>query len=219
MTAPPRLVTPDLIEDVCIDVLTRRHPEHLAALERDRGLAPQTIQRLKTVNLLAAHNISLREDTPPAVLLGVFGAPKWTRNTDPGWDLEWDLMIEVRVIGKGRADTLKRRGWYSMTVAECLLQRVPRHQDFLWKIEPKDLDLANGTTIEDNPRVFASGTLAFTVATGRAMQLRGLPPDDTTIPPGTPGGAPVTPYAPPEPWPDVTSHEVEVDLVSFNQED
>lgn len=187
--------------------------------ERDRNLAPQTIERLRKVDLLTASNIALREDTPPVVLLGIFGAPTWERNVDLGWDLVWDLAVEVRVIGKSRADTLKRRGWYAMTVAECLLQRLPRgNGKLISTLEPIDLDLVNGTTEEANARVFGKSQMSFKVGTVSAVALRALPPDDTTIPPGTPGGAPVTPYAAPESFPAVASHEVPVDLVPTDQE-
>jgi hypothetical protein len=204
------LITPDVIEDACIDLLERRHPEHLAELERERGLDPQTIERLKTIDLLIGDGVRLREDKPPVALLGIFGtdnAPE--RDKNGRLTFVWTLAVQVTAVGTNRRDVIKRRGWYAMTVAECIAGRLPRHADPIDAIALVDVDFTNGTTtIDKRPRTVGEAQLLFSVRVRESMDLQALPPDDSPLPPGSPGGPPADPYTPPEPWPvasDVTS--------------
>jgi hypothetical protein len=203
------LVTPDVIEDAAIDVLERLHIEHLAKFERDRGLAARTIEKLQTVDLLIGDGIRLREDKPPAALLGVFGtdrAPE--RDKNHRLTFIWTLAVQVTVVGTNRRDVIKRRSWYAMTVAECLLERLPRHADPIDTLELLDVDFTNGRTTDARPRTVGEAQILLSVRIRESMDLTDLPPSDTPLEPGTPGGPPAEPYTPPEPWPlasDVTS--------------
>lgn len=198
------LVTPDVIGQACIDVLKRRHVEHLAKLERQVGLAARTIEPLKTIDWLAGEGFRLKDDTPPAVLLGVFGVSEQPeRQKDGTLMFLWTLAAEVTVLGINRADTLKRRDWYTMTVAECLMLRVPRHAEPIDSLVLLDVELANGEA--DDQRTVGESRLMFDVRVRQTMDLTALPPDDTSLPPGSPGGPPLDPYAPPVDWPGVRS--------------
>lgn len=206
------LVTPDVIEDACIDVLDRRHPEHLAKLERERGLAPETIERLATVGLLIAEGVRLREDKPPAALLGLFGtdnAPERDKNDQ--LTFVWTMAVQIVALGTNRRDVIKRRGWYTMTVAECLLARLPRAAEPVDALRLIDVDFTNGRTTEQRARTVGEGQLLFSVRVRESMDQRVLPADDTPLEPGTPGGPPAEPYTPPEPWPPATDVHSDTD--------
>lgn len=206
------LVTPDVIEDACIDVLDRRHPEHLAKLERERGLAPETIERLATVGLLIAEGVRLREDKPPAALLGLFGTDNVPERDKHGQlTFVWVLAVQIVAVGTGRRDVIKRRSWYAMTVAECLLQRLPRHADPVDTLELIDVDFTNGRTTEERPRTVGEAQLLFRVRARASLGLNDLPPDDTALAPGSPGGPPAAPYTPPVPPAEITSVHSDVD--------
>lgn len=203
----PRLVTPDLVEDQCIEVLWRRHPEHLAALERDRELAPETIERLKTVDILVGEGFRLREDKPPAVLLGLFGfADRPTPDAERRLTMRWTLALEVTVVGTNRRDTVKRRGWYTMTVVECLLARLPRDVEIVDTLELADIDFVNAVDRADKQaRTLGQARVLFDVTTREGLQLHALPPDNSPLPPGSPGGPPEEPYTPPVLYPPIAN--------------
>lgn len=206
-----RLLTPDVVEDTLIDILRRRHIEHLAALERDRGLNPRTIEPLKTIDRLAGSGVRLREDKPPVLLLGLFGTSSVTRSrsrntpaSQPVLDMDWELHMQLVVVGVDRRDTIKRRGWYAMTIIECLLQRVPLDQDVIDQIVFTGQDFSNGIETGTSARTVGEAQLTFTVTTKAAVGFRYLPPDDTTLTPGTPGAAPAASYDDPVPWPEAS---------------
>lgn len=200
---PPRLITPDLIEDAVIDLVERRHPEHLAALERDRSV-PVHIEPFRTVDLLAGEGFRLAEDDPPCVLVGIFGADREPTRT-PKRTLDFDLTLaaEITVVGAHRRDTIKRRGWYTMTFIECLLARLPRHAEPVDGIQLLDFDFVNGLTREEDARTVGTATLIFGVTVRDGLNLALLPPDDSPLAPGSPGGPPASTYTPPVPWPRV----------------
>jgi hypothetical protein len=200
------LVTPDVIEAACIDLLDRRHPEHLAALEVERGLAAQTIERLRTIDLLIGEGVRLREDKPPVALLGIFGteAPP-DRDKNGRLTFNWILAVQIVVVGVDRRDTIKRRGWYAMTIGQCIAGRLPRHADPVDAIALIDVDFTNGRSQEERPRTVGEAQLMFSVRVRESMDLMSLPPDDSPLPPGSPGGPPAAPYTPPEPWPTASS--------------
>lgn len=196
------LVTPDLITDACIAILETKHDEHLAALERQRSLAPQTIQPLATVDLLAAGGVRLREHKPPAALLAIFGVlepPELQK--DGTLAFAWYLAVQIVVVGQDAEDTLRRRDWYSMTVAECLLSRLARDTDLVDQLRLTDVDFQNGTTDEARARTVGEAQLSFRVVARETLDTHVLPSATTVIPAGTPGGPPETPYDPPVPWP------------------
>lgn len=198
------LVTPDLIEDPCLEVLRTLHRQHLAKLERERGLPPRTIQPLQTVDLLIGEGVRLREDKPPVALLGLFGterAPERDKNGSLTFD--WTLAVQIVTVGTDRRDVIKRRGWYAMTVAECLMQRLPRHAEPVDALELLDVDFTNGRTQDQRPRTVGEAQLLLGVRVRASLSLDDLPSADTDWPPGTPGGPPADDYTPPEPWPHV----------------
>lgn len=210
---PPRLITPDLITATCIDVLGRRHPEHLAALERDRGLPARKIERLATVDELTGEGNRQRGDQLPAVLIGTFGTANTpTVTSRRKVTFEWAIAAEVWVFGTNRADTLRRRDWYALTVAECLLQRLPRHAEPVDALELLDIDFAAGAgKVGGREGSLAHAQLLFSVLTRDAIDLDGLPTDDSTLPPGSPGGPPGDTYTPPVPWPQVADAHTQID--------
>lgn len=207
-----RLVTPDQPELACIDVLGDRHSEHLAALERQLGLEPETIERLATVGLLK-NTESLEPTSLPAVRLAMTGlADEPERVTDRGrtsLSLPWRLEVDILAMGRDPVDAMQRVRWLAMTVAECLLQRLPRRSD---PVERLDLDGCDLETISDSGHNLGHAELQFTVLLADALTVTGgLPADTGEHEPGTPGGPPATPYDPLEPWPDGLDVELDID--------
>lgn len=195
------LITPDVIEEQCIDVIKTLHCEHLAKLASDRSLTGR-IEDFKTVDLLIGSGVRLRDDKPPVLLLGVFGTDrKPERSKDGTLVFDWTLAVQITTIGTGRSDVIKRRAWYAMTAAECLLQRLPRHAEPVDSLELLDVDFTNGTTQEDRPRTVGEAQLLFSVRVRQTLSLNDLPPADTELEPGSPGGPPESCTAEPEPWP------------------
>lgn len=197
-----KLVTPDLVSDACITVLEDYQHFHLAPFEAERGLAARTIEPLKTIDVLAGEGFRLRQDRPPAALLGVFGTSSAPENTKNGLTFVWTLAVEVTVVGTDRRDVLKRRDWYTMLVAECLLQRLPRIAAPVDVLELADVQLVNGAD-EGRQSVVAEGRLLFDVTVRQSLEPRA--PYDVTLPPGSPGGPPEDPYDPPVALPAVAS--------------
>lgn len=190
------LTTPDQVEDVVIDVLRRRHAEHLAKLERQHGLAPETLERYATVSHLASDEAQARlsTDVLPAVLIGVVGSGGVPDlNEYDKLNVPMTLAAQVTVMGNKRRDTLRRRDWMAWTTIECVVQRVPRHGP----IDSVTLTDWEPVTQSDAQRILAEARIVFTVTVADAVTVRGgLPPDDTPWPPGGPNGAPATPYDP-----------------------
>lgn len=198
------LITPDQVEDVFIDVLRRRHPEHLAKLERQLALDPQTLERYATVTHLGADeaNARLSTDTLPAALVGVIGSggPPETNEYDK-LNVPMLVAVQVTVMGQRRRDTLRRRDWMAWTTIEAVLQRVPRHGP-IDSIRLTDWEPVSQT---DSQRILAEARIVFTVTVGDVLTVvGGLPPDDTPWPSGGPNGPPTTPYEPPLPGPAAT---------------
>lgn len=198
------VITPDQVEDVFIDVLKRRHPEHLAKMERQLGLDPQTLERFVTVSHLASDeaNARLSTDVLPAALVGVIGSAATPEvNEYDKLDVPMLVAVQVTVMGQRRRDTLRRRDWTAWTTIEAVLQRVPRHGP----INTVALTDWEPVAQTDAQRVLAEARIVFTVTVGDALTVvGGLPPDDTPWPVGGPNGAPATPYEPPAPAPVAT---------------
>lgn len=122
-----RLVLPYDVEGVFLDVLKRRHPEHLQKVERLRGKTAGTYEEFVTmVRMSDAGAVRLAGDTVPALLLGVIGAPTWARNEEGKVDAIFQLGMQVTVMGEKRRDTIFRRDVMAWTTTECVYQRVPR---------------------------------------------------------------------------------------------
>lgn len=220
-----RLVTPDQIEQACIELLGGtfdadgnrvtwgRLVEHLAALERELGLQPQTIERPATVDLLADDERHLARDELPAILLSVeeLNEPP-TRELDGRREtlkLTWRMEIEVLDQGASRADAKQRVRWLAMTVVECLYQRLQRRAQ---PLESLDLDSLRFEIHGKSPAL-GRATINFVLVVPDSITLRGgLPVDaDETPPAGEPGGPPATPYDEPAPWP-AGPHDLVVDV-------
>jgi hypothetical protein len=205
------LVTPDAVEDLLVDVIRRRHPEHLAKLERERGLDPETLERYRTVSHMAAEGTDARlsGDVLPACLLGVIGtAGEPTMTEDNRLNVALQLGMQVSVLGQRRRDTLRRRDWTAWTTIECVLQRVPRSGPVA-SIRLTDYEPVEQT---DEQRVLAEARVVFTVTVADMLAvIGGLPVDTTPWPPGGPLGPPATPYEPPAPAPDVAEVTYTID--------
>jgi hypothetical protein len=199
------LITPDQIEDVFVDVIARRHPEHLAKFERRRGLDAQTLERYRTVTQLAADDAQARlaGDTLPACLLGVIGSAGEPQTTElDQLNVPMSVAMQVSVMGQRRRDTLRRRDWMAWTTIECVLQRVPRNGPVA-SIRLTDWEPVEST---DSQRILAEARVVFTVTVADMVTVvGGLPRDDTPWPAGGPNGPPVAPYDAPADRPAVTA--------------
>lgn len=196
----PRLVVPYDVEGEIVDVIQRRHPEHLAKAERLRGVPERTFQTLATVVRMSdAQAIRLGGDTLPAVLLGVIGIPDFVRNEDDGFDAVFTLGMQVTVLGQRRRDVIMRRDVTAFTVIECLHQRLPRGREgFVNSLQLTDYEpLADGT----EQRTVGDVRMVWEIGVANVLSITGyLPADDSEWPPES-GGAPDEPYTPPEPLP------------------
>lgn len=200
------LICPDEIEDLIVDVIRRRHPEHLAKLERQRGKQPETYTRYQTVSHMAsgAADARISGDTLPACLLGIIGTASTPIGTEnDGLNVSLQLAMQISVLGNRRRDTLRRRDVLAWTTIECVLQRVPRTGPVasirLVDVEPVEE--------RDEPRILAEARVIFEVTVADMVTVvGGLPSDDTPWPPGGPGGPPPDgePYEPPVELPEAT---------------
>jgi len=195
----PRLVLPYDVEGVFVDVVGRRHPEHLAAAERRRGEAPRTYQPFVTVVRMSdAAAVRLAGDTLPALLLGIIGAPDFRRNEVDGIDAVFQLGMQVTVMGQRRRDTLLRRDVMAWTLVECIYARVPR-RGIVNSVALTDYEPLSES---DNQRTLGDARLVWEVGVANVLSITGgLPADDQTWPPEA-GGPPVEPYDPIDPRPE-----------------
>jgi hypothetical protein len=192
------LITPDVVEDVLLDIVRRRHPEHLAKLERQLGLTLETLERYRTVSHMASDEAqgALSGDTLPAILLAVIGgdgAP--VRTEEDKLNVAMLVAVQVSVIGQRRRDTLRRRDWMTWTTIECLLERTPRRGP----IDSIRLVDWEPVAQSEAKRILAESRLVFSVSVADAVTVvGGLPADDTPWPSGGPNGPPTAPYVPPD---------------------
>lgn len=193
------LLIPHDIEGVILDVLKRRHVEHLAKLERQRALNPQTFQPFVTiVRMSDAQSLRLAGDTLPALLLGVIGAPTFERNEDDGIDAVYQLGMQITVEGQKRGDTLLRRDVMAWTAIECMYQRVSRRGP----INSVRLTDYEPLSEADSQRTIGDARLIWEVGVANVLTIaRGIPADDSEWP-AEAGGAPAAPYDPLEPLPE-----------------
>lgn len=204
------LITPDLVEQACISTLRATHAQHLAALERQLGLVPETVERLETVDLLAGDDQRLAFDLLPAVLLSIGGAAEQPERdvVDGGREalaFPWRMDMDVVALGADRTDAMLRVRWLGMTVAECLLQRMARRNA---PVESLTLTGIDFEVIGATGSALARAELTWTVLVPDSLTVRGhgLPVYQvpTTPAPGQPGGPPGTDYQLPVPWPQAT---------------
>lgn len=204
------LVTPDMVETAMLNVLAR-HPEHLAALERQLGLEPQTIERLNTIRVIDDGDQRVASDAMPWVGLGITGfadEPERTTTSDGRVSLSipWRVEVQVLAFGKDGPDAMQRIRWTAMTVAECLQQRLPRLsapvEAMTWLGSDFFTEGSAGSTLARAEMTF--GVLVTDSLTVIGQQL----PPEGDIPAGTPGGPPASPYAVPVPYPDAEEIDV-----------
>lgn len=204
------MILPVDITNVFVAVLRRRHQEHLAALERERGLKVGTFKR-PTFEVMARPGGRTRDQKGPIVLVGVIVPLNQQTEADGSVTVTWQVLIEVHAEGRARdrADLVLRRDAIAWTVAECVLQRIPRSGQPIDAID--FVDAAHGDAPSDVAgEVTASAVLDFDVTIRDAFSVNGLPVDDTPLPPGSPGGPPATPDSPAVPWPQIGSISDEI---------
>lgn len=200
MTDSP-LILPHDVEDVIIDVLKRRHPEHLAKAERLRGKRAKTFEQFNTVTRMSdAQAIRLDGDTLPALLLGVIGAPSFVRNESEGVDAVLQLGMQVTVMGQKRGDTLLRRDVLAWTAIECMYQRIPR-RGVIRSVELIDFEPLSEVGQE---RTIGDARMVWEVGVANMLSITGYLPADDSDWPAEGGGPPGDPYTPPEDLPEAT---------------
>lgn len=195
-----RLVLPYDVEQVLVDTIDRRHQEHLAKCERERGVKPRTFQKYATVVRMSdAGALRLSGDTVPACLLGVIGVPTFRRNEDNGYDATYQVGMQVTVMGKNRRDTLLRRDVMAWTTVECLIQRTPRDSDAL--VHAVRLTDYEPLAESDTQRTLGDARMVFEVQVNGVLTVGGFLPADGRDWPADAGGAPAEPYDPVAPRP------------------
>jgi hypothetical protein len=203
------LILPFDVEGAIVSVIDRHHAEHLAKLERLRGLQPRTFEPFATVVRMAdATGVRLSGDTVPALLLGIIGAPILTRNEDDKIDAVFQLGMQITAMGEKRRDTILRRDVYAWTVVELVYQRLPRGRDAICNsVRLVDYEPVSES---ETQRTLADARLVWEIGVKDILAITGfLPPDDLPVPPNE-GGPPDDPYTPPVPVP-VTAVTVEID--------
>lgn len=192
------LVLPHDVEGLIVQTVTDHHKEHLAKVERLRGMQPRTLRAFATITRMSdAQGVRLSGDSLPSVLFGIIGAPTWTRNESEGVDAVFQMGCEVTVRGQRRSDTLMRRDVMAFSLIECLYQRVPRGRgNLLNSIQLTDYEPVSDAT---DQRTIGQARMIWEVGAANVLSITGfLPPADVEWPPEA-GGAPVDPYIPPEP--------------------
>lgn len=198
------LVLPHDVEGVIVQTVIDHHKEHLAKVERARGMQPRSIKPFATIARMSdSQGLKLSGDTLPVVLFGIVGAPQWERNEQEGIDAVFQMGCELTVRGQRRSDTLLRRDVMAFSLIECLYQRVPRGRgSFL-----SDLRLTDYEPIADadNQRTIGQARMIWEVGATNVMSITGfLPPTDLAWPADA-GGVPPDPYTPPQPRPTADS--------------
>lgn len=199
------MILPIDVTNEFLRVLQSRHQEHTDQLARQRGKKAGTYERID-FDVLAEPGKRLRTQKPPIALVGVVVPLDQTVEEDDSVTVIWQVLIEVHVAAQAnnRPDLILRRDVYAWTIAECILQRVPRGRDsFIQKIE--FADIATGDNADGAADAIAVAVLDFDVTIRDAFSVSGLPPDDSPLPPGSPGGPPIDSTAPAKPWPHVAS--------------
>lgn len=195
-----KLVLPYDVEGVVRDVLQRRHPEHLAKLERMRDLAPHTLTKFATIERMSdAGAIRLSGDTTPALLLGVIGAPTFRRNEEDAVDAVFQLGMQVTVTGQKRRDTIYRRDAMAWTAIECMYQRLPRGSEGL--INSVRLVDYEPLAEVDTQRTVGDARFIWELGVKDVLSITGFLPADDSAWPAEAGGAPTEPYDPVGPRP------------------
>lgn len=168
------LITPAEIEDVVIDVLRRRHGEHLAAQERRHGLQADTLERLNVSHLMAQDERTAEVPLPSALVGWAGTASEPTRNEDQALDVTHLFALEVTVGGNRRRDTLRKRDWLGWVAIETILQRTPR-SGFIDTVRLRDVEPVE---YERGGGLIGVTRALFEVWIPSAVSLNGLAADD-----------------------------------------
>ena len=232
------LTLPYDVEGVFVDLIKRRHPEHMAKLERQRGVDARTFQTYTTVVRMSdAQGLRLSGDTTPCLLLGIIGVPTITRNEDECLDATFQLGMQVTVFGQRRRDVILKRDAFAWTTIECVYQRLQRHaKTMLPPYSPqndgrlaenqppavvRDVRLTDYEPLADGDTQRSVGEvrMVWEVGVANALSIRGGWPVDDSDWPAEAGGAPAEPYDAPQPWPQADPQVVVGKMVYNNEED
>lgn len=196
MTNPtPPLFTPDELEQACIEILGAHHPRHLAALERQTGRPARSIERLKTIDLLADDGDWRSLDELPCLLLACNQLAEAPQSGYAGaatvFHTAWELELQVLVMGGGRdvrADAMRRARWYTLTAIECLSRRLPYFDSLSQTVQTVDpTSIRFGTATGDDGPQLLRGEALLTVVVNDAITGKGGPLllefDDQYVPP------------------------------------
>lgn len=193
-TAP--LFTPDELEQAAITLLGDHHARHLAALERQTGRPTQSIERLKTIDLLSEDGDWRGFDELPALFVGCNQLAEAPVSGNYGsatvFHTTWELELQVLVMGGGRdvrSDAMRRARWLTLTAVECLCRRLP-YLDTLSRtvqtVDPTAIRFGSATA-EDAPQLMRGEALLSVVVndaiTGKGGPLLLEDPDDAYVPP------------------------------------
>lgn len=191
----PVLFTPDELEQAAITILGDHHSRHLAALERQIGLTAQTIERFKTIDLLADDNTWHQFDELPCVLLGCNTLADQPESGNYGqatvFHTAWELELQVIVMGGGRnvrADAMRRARWLTLTAVECLCRRLPYLDTLSRTVQTVDpTSIRFGAAGADGEPQLLRGEALMSVMVNDAITGKGGPLleefDDTYQPP------------------------------------
>ena len=225
------LTLPYDVEGVFVDLLRRRHSEHVAKLERQRGKNAMTFETYKTVVRMSdAQAIRLSGDTTPSCLLGIVDLSDVRRNENDCLDIVYHLGLQITVLGQRRRDVILKRDAFAWTTIECIYQRLPRSavgepvmpspendprlQSNAPPARVRSVQLTDYEPLADGDtqRTVGDVRMVWEVGVANALSIRGGLPVDGSDWPYEAGGAPATPYEPQQPWPDAqTSVTVLVD--------
>lgn len=214
------LTLPYDVEGVFVDLIRDLHVEHMAKLERQRGVNAEVFQTYQTVVRMSdAQGIRLSGDTTPCLLLGIIGLPTFARNENDCLDAVYQLGMQVTVMGQRRRDTLLKRDAFAWTTIECVYQRLPRgaraailpvdpeHDGRLATNQPpaviRSVALTDYEPVADGDtqRTVGDVRLIWDVGVANALSIRGGWPVEGSDWPSEAGGAPEAPYDPQAPWP------------------
>lgn len=203
-----RLVTPDQVEQLCINLLDEVHPQHLRRLEQQLGLELDTIERLATKDLLQDAE-TLPQTSLPAVRLALTGLADAPERVHDGprvtLIMPWRMDLDVVARGRDFSDAMLRVRWLALTIAECLIQRLPRSSEPVETIDLTGLELE---TVDGSDGTLARAECTYTIRVADALTVFG----GDALGPHQPGDAE------PAPWPDTYTLTATVDRDRLTEE-
>ncbi len=196
------MIAPERVTHACIAALGTWQAAGLAAIEREHNLPPRTVPPLR-VDHLSGEGFRGKQDHPPVALVGTFGTAE---RPQPGpqrtLNITWIVAVEISVLGRDRDDTIRRRDWYTMNVAETLLQYLPRIGEPIDAVELADIDLVNGADEQETiaqSRIMLDVTVRDSISMNPGFRPSALAPTPDAL------------YVPPTPDPDVRQATVRVE--------